>query len=445
MARNFYHKLMVLCDLSILHMYNEIRNTTECTDLDKYRGESRLGKRTQAVEDRLSARELIIDSIYSDFRPIERVVYKAIISASADNFKSDIISPYGFCTIFCVLLQITDGNTKKNLLKIIENHGYNLDDSFIEEMNKNFSSLTCKCDEVRIKNLLCHDKNEKIEKLLKKCKNEFNVEEVIQYFKDDENQFDDVSLNVFNQISKTFNNFINHQIERPLIVINTINIKGKWCKQFNPKNTALKKFYNGKKYFKVPMMKQQGVFKYLYEDGLHFLQMDLKEKSDLLYLVIILPDTDIYLPEYLHFEFKNEFKKLITGDCQSFNVDLEIPKFKIETECDLKKVFGSFLECDLMDELLGYVSESKSSDNKKMNIRQKAAIEFTESGVSTQESNPLYESEIIDDLLISYHCNRSFVFYLFDTRNIQVGKNEDLMTSIFPLLVGRYTGPNYDL
>ncbi|WUR04404.1 serpin-type proteinase inhibitor 23 [Vairimorpha necatrix] len=434
-------KVMVLCDFSILYFYNEIRNTTGCVDIIKARSGYKLGIRVEIFE-RMKCKTLNMDYMFG-FRfigPFDNAILNSIFLNAADSYKSDIFSPYSFCVVFCVLLQITEGNTKKSLLKIIESSGLTLDDSFYKDMSKNFKSLVSECTQIGINNFLCHDQNVKIDVLLKKTNKQFNVEEVIIDFKENYNAIEVVGDVISDKTCNLFSNFFSPKVVKPLYLINTVYFKGAWLNQFNSKDTSFKNFYNNTNTCKVPMMKQKGVFKYIYADGLNFLRIDLKGCIDSLCLIIVLPDTDIYISELLYVIYQSEFKRLITGECSSYNVDLEMPKFKIETECNLNNVFKKFLESDLMDKDLDLGVESKSLESTKINVRQETVIEFTESGICTNVKYSKNKSTIIGTKNIYYHCNRPFVFFLFDTRYPLIEDFEGLLISAFPILVGRYTG-----
>ncbi|WUR04403.1 serpin-type proteinase inhibitor 22 [Vairimorpha necatrix] len=416
----FYNTFMTLCDLGILHMYNETRNTTEKTDLKESRCGIRLGKRIRAQENFLFENKNLYSKLGAgELDPIEKVVYDSIVSAAADNKKSDVFSPYGLCCIFYVLLQITEGTTKQALLNILENYELKIEDSFYENIKSHII-------------FFFHED---------KCKTLFNVIELIIEFKDTDKRSDTFYSTIYKKTSKIFSSLFSPQIESPLFLMNTVYITSEWLNKFNPRDTKMKKFYNKKCFYKIPMMRQKGVFNYLYADGLRFIRIDLENFSESLCLVIVLPDTNFYIPPQLHMEFKNEFKRLATRDCQYYTVDLEIPKFKIETECNLNKVFNGLLSSDIINKDLELNKDFSPYDTTKMNIKHKTIIEFSESGICTGESYSQNVSNLVAKNTISFFCNRSFVFYLLDIRNSQVLNSEGSFSFIFPVLVGRYTGP----
>ncbi|WUR04399.1 serpin-type proteinase inhibitor 20 [Vairimorpha necatrix] len=434
----FQYKLMIICNLSILHMYNEIRNTSEDIYFDKNKEVARLGKRMEAME-RMLCEIKRLRTLYSIGKGtlVEGEVYNAVLAAITDSFKSDVFSPYGFCSTLCMLLQITEGEIKESFLNILKTYGFRLDESFYHDMKNHISSLTNIDVQPGVKNLLCHDKRQKIYDYIERCKKIFRFK-----CEKDSNSSENVSNKFMRIINALFRNKSLFSPERPLFLINSVYFKGEWLNKFNPEHTSMKKFYNKDKTSKVSMMKQKNIFHVLYKNKLHFLRIDLKDFFGVLCLVIVLPDKNFYIPEQLLLEFKIEFRKLISGDCTIQNVDLELPKFEIETECNLNKVLNTFFHSDLMDKEFKLNSSFSPYDIIKMNIKHKTTIEFNESGICTEETNLQNESFLNDKHSINYFCNRPFVFYLFDIRKLQVKSDENLETPFFPVVVGRYTGPN---
>ncbi|WUR04881.1 serpin-type proteinase inhibitor 5 [Vairimorpha necatrix] len=432
---SFYTQLIMLCDIGILQMYNEIRNTNKSSYFKKFGNNTDLEKGINVQDDSIC----IIKSFYTKFgvgecSSIEDEIFDAAIAAKEDNFKSDVFSPYGIWSMFCMILSIAEGETKKACVNILKNYEILLDDSFYVEMEKYFKSLMVEDLKGPFKNVLLYDKKLEIEDFIKKCKNLFSG-----VYKE---TFENNNNELLSRIKDIFRNLFSVlKGEKPLVLRNTSYVRAGWLNKFNPEDTTMKDFVTKNKTILVPMMKQVGVFNCLYKGGFRFIRMDFRDYTDSLCFIIALPDKDVHIPKHFQMEFKEEFKKLIKNECLAFKVNLEMPKFKIETVCNLNPFFNNFLESNLMNEDLDFGKGFSSYDSTKMNLRHKTFIDVNESGICTRESYSRSESMLKGTHSINYHCNREFVFYVFDTRKPEIENTEKIMSAVFlPILVGRYTG-----
>ncbi|XP_017016120.2 serine protease inhibitor 42Dd-like [Drosophila takahashii] len=118
-----------------------------------------------------------------------------------------------------------------------------------------------------------------------------------------------------------------------VVLLNAIYFKGQWQEQFNSSNTKKADFRTAdKKIVPVQMMSQFGEFRANYIPKLDAKVIELPYRNSSLSMVIFLPEKVDGLPELE--------KKIagFSGYLPVQNVDLKLPKFKIEFESLLKDI-----------------------------------------------------------------------------------------------------------
>lgn len=123
-----------------------------------------------------------------------------------------------------------------------------------------------------------------------------------------------------------------------LVLVNAIYFKGNWAKQFRPENTMEESFYllDGSE-VKCNMMHISGKYGYMEDDKLKakILKMDYTDES--MSMLFFLPnerDGLKHLEENIqNFDFQNYKQNL-----GSWEVDVAIPRFKIESEIKLTEI-----------------------------------------------------------------------------------------------------------
>lgn len=121
-----------------------------------------------------------------------------------------------------------------------------------------------------------------------------------------------------------------------MVLVNAIYFKGFWTYQFDPKNTFKGPFYlNEQDTVTVDFMKIKKNFKYGSIQSLDATAIELPYKDSDITMLIILPNSKTGLPA-LEAKLKNTNFDEITKNLYSQEVNVELPKFKIETELDLK-------------------------------------------------------------------------------------------------------------
>ncbi|XP_071176253.1 leukocyte elastase inhibitor-like [Mytilus edulis] len=121
-----------------------------------------------------------------------------------------------------------------------------------------------------------------------------------------------------------------------MFIINVIYFKATWWMPFSPSSTRKQTFYlpNNKK-IEVDMMHNKKVFTLSYR-GLDFSAIALPFKGGYFDMVFILPDETDGLPN-IEEKITPDFLNDISTGFKNSVYNIAIPKFKLESECDLTK------------------------------------------------------------------------------------------------------------
>ncbi|KAK0168729.1 hypothetical protein PV327_002501 [Microctonus hyperodae] len=174
----------------------------------------------------------------------------------------------------------------------------------------------------------------------------------------------------------------NFNDDTSLVLVNAVYFKGNWAKKFDVNDTKLMNFYrtdNTSK--KVPMMHNVGKYRYADFPELSMKVIELPYEStntsNTISMMIFLPhkiDQFQTIKENIH---KINLSHLLMGD--QYEVDLFLPKFKIESTIDLKAPLSTLG----MGEIFGNNANFTRISNQPLKVSkivQKAFIEVNEQG-----------------------------------------------------------------
>lgn len=134
-----------------------------------------------------------------------------------------------------------------------------------------------------------------------------------------------------------------------MVLVNAIYFKGFWTYQFDPKNTFKGPFYlNDHDTVTVDYMKIKKNFKYGSIQSLDATAIELPYKDSDITMLIILPNSKTGLSA-LESKLKTVNFEDISKNLYSQEVNVELPKFKIETELDLKDTLSAVSLTKLFD------------------------------------------------------------------------------------------------
>lgn len=129
-----------------------------------------------------------------------------------------------------------------------------------------------------------------------------------------------------------------------LILTNAIYFKGEWDGRFNKANTTDEDWHSEGGVRKTPTMHQQR--RYLYYEGNDFQALDLPYKGEQLSMLVVLPTKKDGLDVLESKWTAKGTYRLVTSRLRNESVILSLPRFKSESEFELKPVL-----CDMGAEL----------------------------------------------------------------------------------------------
>ena len=123
-----------------------------------------------------------------------------------------------------------------------------------------------------------------------------------------------------------------------MLLLNAVYFRGEWTYPFNPKSTVGGIFYNyGKEEKKVEIMSQTHEFNYYQDSKIQV--VELPYKNDSMSAIIILPNKDVDINNYInYYNINDEFINKIKDGMVSTYVKLSLPKFEVEFYGKLKEI-----------------------------------------------------------------------------------------------------------
>ena len=201
-----------------------------------------------------------------------------------------------------------------------------------------------------------------------------------------------------------------------LVLVNAVYFKGQWKDKFNSNNTMDKPFHiNENTVQNVPTMFKVGTYKYGVISNLDAKFIEIPYQGDELSMVIILPNEINGLPMV---EKKLQGMSIadILNQGYEREVQLQLPKFKIEKKIDLNSVLEKMGLTDMFTERANF-SGIADGDLSVSNIVQKAFIEVNEEG--TEAAAATRTSIRFVSARFSFEINRPF-WYAVTTRNASI-------------------------
>lgn len=196
-----------------------------------------------------------------------------------------------------------------------------------------------------------------------------------------------------------------------LILTNAIYFKGDWEIQFEPKNTQKETFFtfSGKNQ-EVDMMKLTGEsFNYMGDENVQILEMDYKGGD--VSMIIILPREGKFedVQKMLTLDKYTEWKK----DMNIKEVNVYIPKFKIETETSLKKYLVNLGIKDAFEPGIANFSGIDGSQNLYIeSVIHKAFVEVNEEGTEATAATGVTVGITSMPQVYTFRVDRPFLFFI---------------------------------
>ncbi|KAF2879679.1 hypothetical protein ILUMI_26485 [Ignelater luminosus] len=217
------------------------------------------------------------------------------------------------------------------------------------------------------------------------------------------------------------------------VLVNAIYFRGNWTQPFDEKATQKRPFYlNANKDIDTDMMLSYGHYYNYYESSkLNTKFLELPYEGEDISLHIVLPNERDGLAAL---EGKIE-DVLIPPNYQSEEVNVELPKFKIESSIEFKPILKTLgIKLAFQDEADFSGIGAKRESLTISNVIQKAFIEVEEKGTTAAAASAVIveEAELLEVSPIppkEFYANHPFIFYL---RLNKLGLN---------LFIGTYKSP----
>lgn len=301
-----------------------------------------------------------------------------------DKEGNIFFSPFSISSAFLICYEGSRGNTKKEIENVfgfppMENIRRPNFAKILNEINKRDKKYI-----LSSANALWVQKDYKILKEYEEIVKKYYLSEVqnVDFVKESEKSRKIINSWVFEKTHGKIKDLIPEgsiDVLTRAIITNAIYFKGKWLKKFDEKNTYEGDFYiNENEKIKVFMMKmEKEIFNYYEDEKIQVLEIpyDGNEIS----IFILLPKSfDINgINDYLNYENFKEIKNKMVKE----EIDIHIPKFKLETKYSLE---GILYEMGVKDAFSDIRADFSGITGKRelyiSKVLHKAFIEVNEEG-----------------------------------------------------------------
>ncbi|KAG5672320.1 hypothetical protein PVAND_002454 [Polypedilum vanderplanki] len=328
-----------------------------------------------------------------------------------------IISPVSVQTAVTLAMFGAAGETKQEMLKGLEYQGFT--DQIIADNYQRFGESVAKTNGLKIANKIYVMKGYSVKPTFQQVATKsFNSEAEDVNFAQSKDSAGKINTWVENQTNNKIKNLISPDsldADTRMVLVNAIYFKGFWTYQFDPKATFKAPFFlNDNDKVDVDFMKIKKHFKYGRFDDLDATALELPYKDSDITMLIILPNKRTGLAELESKLDTIDFNELTTK-MYSEEVNVELPKFKIEFDIELTeplKKMGMekmFSDAAQFDELLTSTEPLKVSQ-----VVHKAFIEVNEEGAEAAAATAIMVTSysLVIGKKINFKCDRPFLFAL---------------------------------
>ncbi|KAM4803066.1 serpin B4-like isoform X1 [Urocitellus parryii] len=218
-----------------------------------------------------------------------------------------------------------------------------------------------------------------------------------------------------------------------LVLVNAVYFKGRWDKEFKKELTTEAKFWQNKNVSKsVQMMAKSGHFNFAFLEDVQAKILEIPYKGNDLSMVLLLPNDADGLQEL---EDKLTAEKLMEwtspGSMEMTNVNVRLPRFKVEETYDLKTMLSAMgmedVFCPQKADLSGMTGTQGLSVSK---VVHKSFVEVNEEGTEAAAATGIVVKLTSAPMpAISFYCDHPFLFFIKQNKTHSI------------LFLGRVTSP----
>ncbi|KAM4803064.1 serpin B4-like isoform X1 [Urocitellus parryii] len=201
-----------------------------------------------------------------------------------------------------------------------------------------------------------------------------------------------------------------------LVLVNAVYFKGRWDEEFKKELTTEAKFWQNKNESKsVQMMAKSGHFNFAFLEDVQAKILEIPYKGNDLSMVLLLPHEADGLQEL---EDKLTAEKLMEwtspGSMEMTNVNVRLPRFKVEETYDLKTMLRAMgmedVFCPQKADLSGMTGTQGLSVSK---VLHKSFVEVNEEGTEAAAATGIV-AEVTSAPMhsVNFYCDHPFLFFI---------------------------------
>ena len=198
-------------------------------------------------------------------------------------------------------------------------------------------------------------------------------------------------------------------------LMNAVYFKGLWLMPFSRDATKSEIFHSETGDVTIPMMRNVMTLKYAKQTGFSLVELPYEDKR--VSLFVLLPDTDNGLNQMEKALLTQSFEKIFDSPVDT-EVDIGLPRFKIESKHDLKSPFFNLGMTDAFSAEKADFSNSTENKVAVESIVQKVFFEVDEKGteaaaVTAPRSNGT-GGQPAEVKVVHFHVNHPFLAVMVD-------------------------------